>query len=103
MYNFNSGIMKAKRRKFTAAFKAQVALAAIQERESLSELSKRFSVHPTVISRWKKEFLERSAEIFETQAPDVEFEKEREKLYAKIGQLQVERDWLKKNLNKVGQ
>jgi len=96
MYNFISGIMKAKRRKFSAAFKARVALAAIQERESLSELSKRFSVHPTVISRWKKEFLERSSEIFETQAPDTEFEKEREKLYAKIGQLQVERDWLKK-------
>lgn len=93
--------MKTKRRKFTAAFKAQVALAAIRERETLSELSKRFGVHPTVITRWKKEFLERSSEIFETQAPDTAYEKEKEKLYAKIGKLEVERDWLKKNLNRI--
>ncbi len=102
MFNFISGTMKAKRRKFTAAFKAQVALSAIQERDSLAELSKRFEVHPNMISKWKREFLERSSEIFETKAPEVNFEQEREKLYAKIGQLQVERDWLKKNLNKVG-
>ncbi len=102
MFNFNSGIMKAKRRKFSAAFKAQVALSAIQERESLAELSRRYEVHPNMISKWKNEFMERSSEIFETKAPEVNFEKEREKLYAKIGQLEVERDWLKKNLNKIG-
>ncbi len=102
MFNFNSGTMKVKRRKFTAAFKAKVALSAIQERETLAELSKRYEVHPNMISKWKREFLERSSEIFETKAPEVNFEQEREKLYAKIGQLQVERDWLKKNLNKIG-
>lgn len=94
--------MKAKRRKFTAAFKAQVALSAIQERETLAELSKRFEVHPNEISKWKREFLKRSSVVFETKAPEVDYEQEREKLYAKIGQLQVERDWLKKNLKKVG-
>ena len=94
--------MKAKRRKFTAAFKAQVALSAIQERETLAELSKRFEVHPNEISKWKREFLKRSSVVFETKAPEVDFEQEREKLYAKIGQLQLERDWLKKNLKKVG-
>ena len=88
--------MKAKRRKFTAGFKAQVAIEALKERETLAELSKRFEVHPNMISKWKQEFLERSAEIFETQAPEVNFEAEREKLYAKIGKLEVERDWLKK-------
>jgi len=94
--------MKAKRRKFTAAFKAQVALSAIQERETLAELSKRFEVHPNMISKWKREILERSSVVFETKTQDNDFEQEREKLYAKIGQLQVERDWLKKNLRKVG-
>jgi len=94
--------MKAKRRKFTAVFKAQVALSAIQERETLAELSKRFKVHPNEISKWKRKFLKRSSVVFETKAPEVDFEQEREKLYAKIGQLQVERDWLKKNLKKVG-
>jgi len=49
-----------------------------------------------MISKWKQEFLERSAEIFETQPPETNFDAEREKLYAKIGKLEVERDWLKK-------
>ena len=88
--------MKAKRRKFTAAFKAQVAIEAIKERDSLADLAKRFEVHPNMISKWKQEFIERSSEILETAPPEVSFEAEREKLFAKIGRLEVERDWLKK-------
>ena len=88
--------MKAKRRKFTAGFKAQVAIEALKERDSLAVLSKRYEIHPNLISKWKQEFLDRSSEIFQTQAPEVNFEAEREKLYAKIGQLEMERDWLKK-------
>lgn len=94
--------MKKSRRKFSAAFKAQVAVAALRERETLAELSKRFEVHPNMISKWKQEFVERSAEIFETQPPEVNFEAERQKLYAKIGQLEVERDWLKKISKRAG-
>jgi transposase-like protein len=88
--------MKAKRRKFTAAFKAQVAIEAIKERDSLADLAKRFEVHPNMISKWKQEFVERSSEIFETDPPEMNFEAEREKLFAKIGRLEMERDWLKK-------
>ena len=88
--------MKAKRRKFSAGFKAQVAIEALKERDSLAVLSKRYELHPNLISKWKQEFLDRSSEIFETQAPEINFEAEREKLYAKIGQLEMERDWLKK-------
>ncbi|NLJ19775.1 MAG: transposase, partial [Bacteroidales bacterium] len=50
-------IMKATRRKFSAGFKAKVAIEAIKERESLAELSKRFEVHPNMISKWKQEFI----------------------------------------------
>lgn len=64
--------MKATRKKHSAAFKAQVAIEAIKEQETLSELSKRFDVHPQMISNWKREFLSRGAEIFSTQAPDQE-------------------------------
>jgi transposase len=46
-----------------------------------------------MISKWKKEFMERSSEIFETKAPVDNFEQERENLYTKIGQLEVEHDW----------
>jgi transposase len=88
--------MKAKRRKFTAGFKAQVAIEALRERETLAELAKRYEVHPNMISKWKQEFVERSSEIFETAPPEDNFEAEREKLFAKIGRLEMERDWLKK-------
>lgn len=90
------------RKKYTAAYKAQVAIAALQERESLAELSKRFEVSPTMISRWKQEFLSRSSIVFENPAPKDDFDKEKERLYAKIGQLEMERDWLKKTAKKLG-
>lgn len=55
--------MKKSRRKFSSAFKASVAIEALKELESLAELSKRFEVHhPTVISKWKVEFLEKVTE-----------------------------------------
>lgn len=88
--------MKAKRRKLTAAFKAQVAIEALKERDTLAELSKRFEVHPNMISKWKQEFVSRSSEIFETRPLEEDFQAERDKLYAKIGQLEIEKDWLKK-------
>jgi transposase len=94
--------MKTERKKYSAAFKAQVALAALKERETLAELSKRFDVHPNMISKWKQEFIERSSEIFSTKAPEENFEAEKERLFAKIGQLEMERDWLKKNSKKAG-
>jgi transposase len=94
--------MKRSRRIFSGAFKAQVAIEALKERDTLAELSKRFEVHPQVISKWKQEFVERSYEIFETKAPEENLEKEQERLYAKIGQLEMERDWLKKISKKAG-
>ena len=93
--------MKKSRRKFSSAFKANVAIAALKERESLAELSKRYEVHPTVISKWKIEFLEKSSGVFDKkteEAPGVD----PEKLYAKIGQLEIENDFLKKSLNRTG-
>ncbi len=93
--------MKKKRRKFSGAFKAKVAIEALKERETLAELSNRFEVHPNMISKWKQEFLDRSAEVFDKKS-DAESEVDPEKLYAKIGQLEIENDFLKKSLNKIG-
>jgi len=92
--------MKQKRRKFSGAFKAKVAIEALKERETLAELSKRFEVHPNMISKWKQEFLEKSAEIFDKKS-DSETEVDADKLYSKIGQLEMENDFLKKSLNKI--
>jgi transposase len=94
--------MKQSRRKFSGEFKAQVALAAIKERDSLAELAKRFDVQPLLINKWKKEFIARSVEIFETKAPEQEFQAERELLYSKIGKLEMECDFLKKVSKRLG-
>lgn len=94
--------MKAKRQKHTAGFKAQVAIEALRERESLAELARRFEVHPNMISKWKQEFLARSSEIFATQRPEENLEAEKEKLHAMIGKLQVENEWLKKISRRAG-
>ena len=94
--------MKKSRRKFSASFKAKVVIETLKERETLAELSKRFEIHSNLISAWKQEFLERSFEIFEKEPQAKTNEKDQEKLYAKIGQLEMERDFLKKNLEKIG-
>ena len=94
--------MKQSRRKFTGAFKAQVAIEALKERDSLSELARRFDVQPLLITKWKKEFVERSSEIFETRAPEQEYQVEKDRLYSKIGQLEMECDFLKKVSKKLG-
>jgi transposase-like protein len=81
-----------KKRKFSAKFKAQVAIEAIKERESLVELAKRFGIYPNQISAWKKEFLERSDMAFggPPPAPEIkDLQQEREELYRKIGELEM--------------
>jgi transposase len=94
--------MKETRRKFSAAFKAKVAIEALQERKTMAELTQQFGVHSNMIKRWKQEFISRSSEVFETKAASNDFEAEREKLFAKIGQLEMEKEWLKKISGRVG-
>lgn len=94
--------MKRKRRKFSAAFKAKVAIEALKERETLSELAARFELHPNQISSWKQEFLSKADTVFEKKGQQGEEPSiDPEKLYAKIGQLEMEREFLKKSLKKV--
>ncbi|MDP2424303.1 MAG: transposase [Bacteroidales bacterium] len=92
--------MKETRRRFSAAFKAKVAIEALKERDTLASLSNEYGIHGNMIKKWKQDFLTRSIEIFETKASGHDFESEREKLYAKIGQLEMENDWLKKKLGR---
>jgi transposase len=94
--------MKQTRRKFSGSFKAQVAIEALKERDSLSDLARRFDIQPNLILKWKKEFVERSSEIFETRAPEEEYLVEKDRLYSKIGQLEMENDFLKKVSKKLG-
>jgi transposase len=94
--------MKKERRKFSASFKAKVAVEAIKEISTSQELSSKYQIHPTQIAAWKREFLENAELVFSKEAPptnDGENAKEKE-LYAKIGELQVQLDFLKKALGK---
>lgn len=95
---------KHSRRKFSADFKARVALEAIKNQKTLAELSQQFEVHSVTISKWKTEFLENMSIIFENghDKKDNQDSPEREQLYAQIGQLKVENDFLKKSARKLG-
>ncbi|TXK44897.1 transposase [Pontibacter qinzhouensis] len=93
--------MKGTRRKFSAAFKAKVVLEALKERESLAELSKHFEIHANSISKWKQEFVQGASSVFEREKDKVQ-EPDSEKLYAKIGKLELENEYLKKSLSKLG-
>jgi len=96
--------MKKTRRKFGASFKSKVAIEALKERSTLAELAKKYELHPNQISIWKQEFIEKSAMIFETKnsPKDKSTEQDSEKLYSKIGRLEMENDFLKKNLKRLG-
>lgn len=92
--------MAKKRRKHSEEFKAKVAVEAVKEVHTLSELSARFKVHPTVIAHWKRQLLEGAAGVFSGgngAKPKTEDELTAP-LYEQIGRLQVENDWLKKKL-----
>ena len=88
--------MGVKRKQHGAEFKARVAMAALSGEKTLTELSAEFGVHPTMISNWKQELVKRASELFVrgSKAPVEDAQKVIDDLHRKIGQLQVERDFL---------
>jgi len=88
------------RRKYSAEFKSKVALESLQERLTLSELSKRHEIHPNLIMQWKKTFIENGFRIFqEAQSVKDDSGELIESLYREIGYLTMEISSLKKRLN----
>ena len=90
--------MSQKRRKFTAEFKAKLAIEAIRERQTLAELAAEHQVHPTQITQWKKQLMETLPEVFgkRRELNAQEHQELIDRLYQQIGQLKVELDWVKK-------
>ena len=90
--------MAGSRKHYTAEFKAKVALEALRGELTVSQLVSKHGVHQTLINGWKKQAIEGLSGIFsaKTAAPAAPDTVEIDKLHAKIGQLVVERDFLRK-------
>jgi transposase len=96
--------MAGKRKRHTAAFKAQVALAALKGDQTVNEIASRFGVHPTLIHGWKKHLLQGAETLFangtRTDAGDAEARQT--ELYEQIGRLKMELEWVKKKAAAFG-
>lgn len=92
--------MTRQKRKFSSNFKAKVAIEALKERETIQQLAARYELHPNQISQWKKQFIEGASDAFSsgTSNESKQLKEERDRLFKKVGQLQVENDFLKKSL-----
>ncbi len=92
--------MARKRNRPGPSFKAKVALSAVKEIRTVSELSSQFKVHSTQIHQWKRQLLERAQEVFENGRSGTGRAQEQEaltaELYEQIGRLKMELEWLKK-------
>jgi transposase len=92
--------MTGKRKRYTAEFKAKIALEALRGELTTAQLATRHSIHQTMVSEWKKQAMEGLTAVFsgrsEAEQTARSTEAEVEKLHAKIGQLLVERDFLAK-------
>lgn len=93
----------SQRRVFSSQLKAEIALASLKGEKSLSELAAQYEVHPNQVSQWKRQFLENASKAFDDGdrgKGDADHQKEVDRLYRKIGQLEMDRDFLKKSLSR---
>jgi len=97
---------KRKRRRFSAEFKARVALEAARGVKTVNEIAADNELHPVQVSQWKKELMERAPEVFEAAAKarsEKKASEEREaRLERKVGQLTIELEWLEKKSKELG-
>lgn len=89
--------MSRKRRKFTKEFKSKVALEALREHQTITELAQKYKLHPNQIRKWKQQAQQDLPLIFGTATEENhDQEKLITSLYEKIGRLEMQLDWLKK-------
>jgi len=89
---------ESKRKIFSSAQKARVALEAIKGVKTINQVAQEYGVHPTQVHLWKKELLENAGSLFDGKRgpKPADAQSDPDRLYARIGQLNMELDWLKK-------
>ena len=95
-----------KRTNYTADMKVKVVLEILSEESTVNQIASKYGISPVILSRWKKEFLERASEVFKKgpSESDKELEQSKEhiaELERKVGQLTYEVDWLKKKSTEI--
>jgi len=92
-----------KKRTYTPEFKAKAVLEVLREERTLSEIASGYGIHPNLLRGWKKEFLEKAGSVFDeakqrrdSRNQEAEMEARHARMLETIGQLTLERDWLKK-------
>ena len=90
------------RRNHSAAFKAKVALEALKGERTIAEVAQRHDVHPNQVTEWRRQLLERAADVFRGSSTPAEPPVDLKALHAKIGQLTLENDFLEGALTKAG-
>src|SRR3984957_14334568 len=89
--------MAGKRKRHSAAFKAQVALAAVKGDRTINELASHYGVHPTLIHAWKKQLRAGAEAVFASRAKAAGVPEDKSaELYEQLGRLQMELAWVKK-------
>jgi transposase-like protein len=89
---------KRTRRRFSGEFKAKVALEAIKAQETINQIAARHEVHPHQVTQWKQQLLQQAPAAFEQPAAVSQAQGVEEELYAQIGRLKMQLEWLKKKL-----
>ena len=98
-------IMKGKRRRHDPEFKARVAIEALKNIRTASEIAKEFQIHPAQVSDWKKQMLDGASDLFgagKKKSAEEDLEAQKDNLHAKIGQQAIEIDFLRKKSKQLG-
>lgn len=89
------------RKKYSADFKTKIVLEILKEEKSLSQISSEYGIHTTQLNRWKKQALEGLPQLFTDERKSLDamrngYEKQIQDLYAEVGRLTTQLNWLKK-------
>ena len=100
--------MSVIRKQYSSQFKAQVVQELLAGKQTLGQIATKYNIHPNVITKWRKAALSAMPDAFDEQTQKAvstlkaQHEREKEQLYAQIGRLTTQLNWLKKKARSVG-